>query len=231
MEQIQEGFTGELPKVHLADILQLHSQNNFSGGLSVQQSQSKGVIFFQKGKVIHAEQDDISGIDAIYRMLGWKSGQFVCHPNLKTLHSSINMSMSQLLLECHRRLDEEGYLQGKEPSQKTVHTSTSNNKTVSKINPIPGVNFAVLIDEEGHPLEDDSSSAARLSAQGHFFVDIAKKLGNLFGAQNYHFSVISGSGGHCMNFHSDKRTLVVATPGNCEYQPVESAIRSTLARK
>ncbi len=230
MEQVQEGFTGELPKVLLSDVLQLHNQNRFSGGLSVQQNQSKGVIFFQKGEVIHAEQDDVSGIEAIYRMLGWRSGQFVCHPNLKTMHSSIDMSMSQLLLECHRRLDEEGF-QSDAPASQAPLQDSSSNKTISKITPIPGVNFAVLIDENGHPQDDDSSSAARLSAQGHFFVDIAKKLGQLFGAQNYHFSVVSGSGGHCMNFHSNSRTLVVAAPGNCEYQPIESAIRSTLARK
>lgn len=230
MEQLQEeGFTGELPKVHLADILQLHSQNGFSGGLSVQQNKSKGVIFFQKGKVIHAEQGDITGIDAIYRMLGWRSGQFVCLPNLKTMHSSISMSMSQLLLECHRRLDEEGVHQEEEDTSHSV--GTSQNKTVQRISPIPGVNFAVLIDEHGHPDSDSSSGASRLSAQGHFFADLSKKLGSLLGADGYHFSVVTGSGGHCLNFHSNNRTLVVATPGNCEYQPIESAIRSTLARK
>ena len=227
MEQLQEGFTGELPKVHLADILQLHSQNGFSGGLSVQQNRSKGVVYFQKGKVVHAEQDELSGIDAIYRMLGWKSGQFACLPNLKTMHSSISMSMSQLLLECHRRLDEEGVSQPEEVTK----MPEAGNKTVQKISPIPGVNFAVLIDEHGHPDSDNSSSASRLSAQGHFFTDIGKKLGALLGAEGYHFSVITGSGGHCMNLHSKGRTLVVATPGNCEYQPIESAIRSALVRK
>ncbi len=227
MEQLQEGFTGELPKVHLADILQLHSQNGFSGGLSVQQNTSKGVVFFNKGQVIHAEQNDISGIDAIYRMLGWKGGQFACLPNLKTMHSSINMSMSQLLLECHRRLDEEGVVD----TEEVTKMPEAGNKTVQKISPIPGVNFAVLIDDNGHPDNDSSSSASRLSAQGHFFADVGKKLGALLGADGYHFSVVTGSGGHCLNFQSNNRALVVATPGNCEYQPIESAIRSTLARK
>ncbi len=227
MERLQEeGFTGELPKVHLADILQLHSQNGFSGGLSVQQNRSKGVVFFNKGKVIHAEQNDLTGIDAIYRMLGWRSGNFACLPNLKTMHSSISMSMSQLLLECHRRLDEEGVV-----TEEVTKMPETTNKTVQKISPIPGVNFAVLIDEHGHPDNDTSSSASRLSAQGHFFADVGKKLGALLGAEGYHFSVVTGSGGHCMNFQSNNRTLVVATPGNCEYQPIESAIRSTLVRK
>ncbi len=227
MEQLQEGFSGELPKVHLADILQLHSQNGFSGGLSVQQNKSKGVIYFHKGEVIHAEQNEVTGIDAIYIMLGWTGGHFACLPNLTTMNSSIKMSMSQLLLECHRRLDEEGVVQTEEKTNKPERI----NKVVKKISPIPGVNFAVLIDKHGHPDCDDSSSASRLSAQGHFFADIGKKLGNLLGADGYHFSVVTGSGGHCMNFHSNDRTLVVATPGNCEYQPIESAIRSTLGKK
>lgn len=226
MEQLQTGFSGELPQVHLADVLQLHSQNRFSGGLSVQQQQEKGVIFFREGEVIHAEQDSISGIDAIYRMLSWQGGHFACHPNLKTLQTSIRMSMSQLLLECHRRLDEDGAYRSPETSK-----TLSMNKTIRKVLPIPGVNFAVLIDDQGHPFDDDSDSAARLSAQGHYFGDIATQLGNLFGARHCHYTAVSGQAGHCLVFHSPKRSMVVAVPGNCDYHPVESAIRATLARK
>ncbi len=231
MEQLQEGFTGELPKVHLADVLQLHNQNRFSGALSIQQNQSKGSIFFQKGEVIHAEQDDIIGIDAIYRMLTWKGGRFVCHPNLQTMHSSIKIGMSQLLLECHRRLDEDAMTQNEVESSPTRPEKAIKNKVVNSVMPIPGVNYAVMIDENGHPQGDASSIAAKLSAQGHFLGDMANNFGALFGAQGCHFSVFSGQEGHCMTFHSANRSLIVITPGNCEYQPIESAIRSTLAGK
>lgn len=224
MGQTQQGFSGELPQVHLADVMQLHHQNQFSGGLSILHNKNKGVIFFREGEIVHAEQNQTTGIDAIYQMLSWTGGIFSCHPNLKPMHTSIRMSMTQLLLECHCRLDEEGVYQ---PQPKTDEKQ-SMNKTVRKILPIPGVNFAVLIDSKGQPDSDNSDSAARLGAQGHYFIDVTDKLGRLLGAKNCHFSAITGNAGHCLVFKTKQRSLVVGVPGNCNFQPVESAIRTTL---
>ena len=226
MKQTQHGFSGELPKVDLADVLQLHGLNRFSGGLSVQQDNMKGTIFFRDGEVVHAEQGENSGSDAIYRMLTWKTGSFSCHPNLETMQHSIRMSMSQLLLECHCRLDEEGTTVTPPPREERTL-----NKTVRKVMPIPGVNFAVVIDEQGRPLDDGTDSAARLSAQGHYFVSIAQQLGQLFGASDCHSLAISGKAGHCLVFQAQEKALVVAVPGQNEYAPVENAIRKTLIRK
>ncbi len=227
MQQLKQGFSGELPQVMLADVLQFHGHNGFSGGISFKQDTEKGVIFFRDGNVVHAEQGKLQGIDAIYRMLLWKGGEFSCHPNLETLNSSVRMTLSHLLLECHRRLDENQDQEQSKPQQskKAVH------KSVRKILPIPGVNFAVLIDEQGKPLEDDSDGAARLSAQGEYFDKFAQQLGQLLGLAGCNVTVASGKAGHCLGFRSNNKTMVVGMPADADFRKVESAIRSTLSRK
>ncbi len=227
MKQSQTGFSGELPQVLLADVLQLHGLNGFSGGISVRQEKLKGVIFFRAGEVVHAEQDENTGIDAICNILSWQGGDFSCHPNLQTLHSTIKMSLSNLLLECHRRLDENAQFEKPHQSQK----AETMNKTVKKLLPIPGVNFAVITNNQGQPVDDDSDSAARLGAQGHYFNQVAQQLGELFGAKKITFTAAGGQAGHCLNFRGNQRSVIVGIPAHMDYLAIENAIRSTLAEK
>ncbi len=227
MTQPQTGFSGELPQVELADVLQLHGLNGFSGGISVKQEQQKGVIFFREGQIIHAEHENVTGIDAIYHMLSWQGGEFSCHPNLQTLHATIDMSLSNLLLECHRRLDEN--TQETTPTKKLKEGTM--NKTIKKILPIPGVNFATITDITGHPINDQSDSAARLGAQGHYLNQVAQQLGDLFGAKNCNFIAVGGQAGHCLNFRSHDKSMIVALPAQKDYLAIEHTIRTTLAEK
>ncbi len=227
MNQSRKGFSGELPQAHLADVLQLHGLNGFSGGISVRQDKRKGVIFFREGQIIHAEQDGTTGIDAVYRMFSWQGGDFSCHPNLQTLHTTITMSLSNLLLECHRRLDENGELLESQPQPKVDNM----NKTVKKLLPIPGVNFAVITNQQGQPVDDTSDSAARLGAQGHYFNQVATQLGELFGAKHCSFTAAGGQAGHCLNFRANQMSMIIGVPADSDYLAIENAIRATLAQK
>jgi len=131
------------------------------------------------------------------------------------------------LLECHLRLDEQGSVD----SSSQVNQAKPLNRTVRKLLPIPGVNHAVIIDERGLPQDDDTDSAARMSAQGHYLVEMAQQLGELFDAQECSSLVVSGQAGHCMLFNSGDKALVVGVSANVDRINTENAIRKTLAHK
>jgi hypothetical protein len=139
------------------------------------------------------------------------------------------MSVNHLLLECLSRLDEEQNLGPVKSEQKMPVKKM--NKSVRKILSIPGVNYAVLMNEQNQPDDDNSDSAARLAAQGHFFGDMAKQLGTLLGARGCNFTAASGQAGHCVTFRSNKITMVVGMPAGIDFRSTEDAIRATLSRK
>ena len=223
----QLGFTGELPTVGLSDLLQMQNQNGFSGALSIQQGQNKGAIYFQHGEVVHAEYGRWRGLKAVYIMLGRGQGNFSCQTGLEPPRLTINGSMSHLLLEGHRWLDE---LTDKErevlfndaPAERKM------NRLVKKLLPIQGVEYAVLFDENGHPHEDDSNAGLRLSAQGDLMRNNGVELGKILGLGELRSGMFSGRGGHMLLLISNLKALLVTISGQKKPQGVEAAIRKTL---
>lgn len=223
----QLGFSGELPKVGLTDLLQMQNQNKFSGALSIQQGQQKGIIYFVEGEVKHAEYSRWQGLKAVYIMLGRGEGRFSFQTGLEPPHQSIDMTMTHLLLEGHRWLDEltdkqRQALKNDAPPERKV------NRLLKKLLPVRGVEYAVLFDENGHPHEDNSNAGMRLSAQGDLMRNNGVELGRILGLGELRSGLFSGQGGHMLLLISDLKALLVSIGGSHNPQEVETAVRKTL---
>lgn len=223
----QLGFTGELPTVALADLLQMQNQNSFSGALSIQQGQHKGAIYFKQGEVVHADYGRWRGLKAVYIMLGRGQGQFSCQAGMAPSRKTIDMSMSHLLLEAHRWLDELTDKQ-REVLFNDAPAERKMNRLVKKLLPIQGVEYAVLFDENGQPHEDDSNAALRLSAQGDLMRQNGSELGKLLGLGELRSGLFSGRGGHMLLLISNLKALLVSISSQKKPQGVEAAVRKTL---
>jgi hypothetical protein len=80
--------------------------NRFSGLVSVTSAESTGQMFLVEGEVVHAEANGAAGEAAVRVIVGWEDGAFELYPNTTTLHRTIQKSLSHLLLDAHRQLDE-----------------------------------------------------------------------------------------------------------------------------
>ena len=178
MSQNVSGFKGAVAGLSLTDVIQLKGHNKYTGAISVEYGESKGVIYFVDGEIIHAEQGDETGEHAIYEIIKWPGGTFNMHPDMTSNVCTIHYRTDFLLLEALRRLDEEN---AGGSANKTAGPSVAPRRTMSKIaarlQELNNVTYAVLLEKQGSPVQDSSIEAIALASKGVFLA----KTGNSFG--------------------------------------------------
>ena len=104
-------FSGSLSDMGLVDLLQTIDISRKSGVLHLSSGDRRGAIFFEEGKLRHAELGNKTGESAVYRFLVWNEGHFDLEfREVRTDSPTISGSMQGLLMEGMRRLDEWGRL-------------------------------------------------------------------------------------------------------------------------
>jgi CheY-like chemotaxis protein len=103
---------GDLAQVSLVDVIQLLHQNNRTGRLTVTKGggapgRDRGEIWLRDGNVVQAKaapraQDE----KALFRMIGWREGDFAFVPTEEMRPARIQAPTRTLLLEGMRQLDE-----------------------------------------------------------------------------------------------------------------------------
>ncbi|MFO7942751.1 MAG: DUF4388 domain-containing protein [Anaerolineales bacterium] len=105
-ESAPKAFQGDLRTMSLASIIQMNCEERIVGLLHLQRPGQEGRIYFDQGRIVHAETQGLKGEEAVYQMLRWDRGAFTLKmevtPPLETIHSD----WSGLILEGMRRIDE-----------------------------------------------------------------------------------------------------------------------------
>ncbi len=102
--QVFEGDLAEIPPYALLQILELGSK---SGMLSIEADQDNGRLWLAQGAPVHAETKQHSGFDAAIEIVNFTGGRFTFQPHEGELERTIEASVTELLLEASRLLDEE----------------------------------------------------------------------------------------------------------------------------
>jgi hypothetical protein len=115
---------GSLESINLADIMQLVANSRQSGRFVLTKEAgtegSNGFIILKKGEIIHAEIEKFKGEDAFFTLISWGKGEFVFEEGEFQAETSINRSVTSLLMEAARRIDEWKLLRKKIGSIDTV---------------------------------------------------------------------------------------------------------------
>jgi pSer/pThr/pTyr-binding forkhead associated (FHA) protein len=133
-------LSGNLSAMGLADLLQNLAQNRKSGVLRIRSSHD-GAITVSEGKVIGAEVGPVSGVKALYRMLGWNEGEFELHPlpsafDPAKIRNPIRDSTETLLMEGFRQFDElEKIRKGLPKLSVTLRLKVGSSAPLSKLHP------------------------------------------------------------------------------------------------
>ena len=102
------GVVGDLRNLGVPDIVQTLRLGLKTACVRVTGKDGEGKIWFENGRIRHAEMGSLSGELAFYEMLRWQEGPFVIAHGLSTKLRTIEMDEMQLMMEGLRRLDEEG---------------------------------------------------------------------------------------------------------------------------
>ena len=245
MAEEVSGFHGEIAGLSLADVIQIKGHNRYSGCINVVYQEKQGAIYFVDGEIIHAEQGPFSGEDAIYEILKWPGGNFSLAPESTTNICTIHCSLNFLLLEAHRRLDEEKNSGEPEESFSDVIDNSERRKeprppepgaspartmsaAAARVMQIESVNYAVLLDKQGHPVQDDSIEAENLAAKALFLAQTGNKLGDFLGMGELRSATLQTQEFDLLMYDSKQHYLGIAVEANSKLDTVEANIRAAL---
>lgn len=103
-------MTGTIDEVPLPDLLQLFATSKKTGALTVRREDETGRIYLRQGKVYFAsinDNQDISPLKAMYRILTWNTGSFDFGPaEEKEYVDELDEPLEMLLMEGMRQIDE-----------------------------------------------------------------------------------------------------------------------------
>ena len=110
-------MTGTLGLFSLVDLFQLLSSSSRTGRLVIDHPNGVARVYFDKGRVVHAEFGPQQGDEAVYALFGDERGSFEFSLGLPAPRVTVNTATDNLLLEAIRRLDES---QRDAPKKQTV---------------------------------------------------------------------------------------------------------------
>lgn len=230
-----DGFEGAIAGLGLSDVIQLNTQNRFSGCIAVHYQASSGLLFFREGELIHAEQGARSGEDAFHTIMQWPGGRFNLQPNVATTSHTIRRSTMHLLIDAHRLIDERRA--GREPASASPDHETGS--TMAKrsapdsllaMREIRGVSYAVRLGADGTRVGDDSYEAETLEGQVAYLDMLGKTLGAIFGAGDPESAVVQGRDRSVLLLETDVGAVGVAMERGANTGAIENEIRRLLSR-
>ncbi|TVR94035.1 MAG: DUF4388 domain-containing protein [Trueperaceae bacterium] len=100
------GVTGTLGLFSLVDLFQLLAASSRTGRLAVQHPEGPARVYFERGRVTHAEFESFEGESAVFALFEDERGSFEFTVGLPAPRRTVSTSSENLVLEALRRLDE-----------------------------------------------------------------------------------------------------------------------------
>jgi hypothetical protein len=87
-----EGFRAQIPGLDLATLIQMAASHRGRMVVRVRSEAREGFLYFEEGRLVHANAEALFGEPAVTRMLAWTHGEFaVCQrpwPRQTTIHAT-----------------------------------------------------------------------------------------------------------------------------------------------
>lgn len=103
---VADAMAGNLEQMNLFELLQTLEFNQKSGTLEVFGGDGDGTLVVREGVPKYAKVGDQEGVEAVLSLLTWSEGQFSFSPDLKESSENMQASITGILLEAGRRIDE-----------------------------------------------------------------------------------------------------------------------------
>ena len=102
----RRGVMGRLENLGLPDIVQTLTIGMKTACVSLTCDKKTGRIWFENGTPKHAEHAKLTGEEAFYEMIRWKTGEFIIEHRTRTRWNTIEHDSMFLLMEGLRLIDE-----------------------------------------------------------------------------------------------------------------------------
>lgn len=99
-------LTGTFEDVSFAELLQMLNVGNKTGRLTIRRPGEEAVLYITRGDVARAVSRRDNGPELVYKILGWKSGEFSFERMEQPVVPNIRETTEALILEGMKRFDE-----------------------------------------------------------------------------------------------------------------------------
>jgi two-component system chemotaxis response regulator CheB len=163
------GFAGTLTNIQLPDLIQMCCFSAVNTAIRVRKNSHVGMIHIEEGEIVHAEVEDMKGVEAFYEIFSWRSGSFETLGDTTFPETTIDKNWQYLLMEGHRRMDEAAALAAEEKADDPSESAASapdedrgvsvsgRDRELSVLN--PGDELHLGDDDEEVPESDDLPDA------------------------------------------------------------------------
>jgi Domain of unknown function (DUF4388) len=225
------GFEGAIGGMPLSDVIQLKAYNRFTGVITVEYNQQTGAVYFRNGEIVHAEQGSRIGEDAFYQLIRWPGGRFAMENNAAAPNRTIENSVSYLLLEAHRLMDEDNSPDGAPTDNQVRPAAAKSVSVVERLCQLPGVSSVALFDAHGTVLDKKGSDVEKLSNRGFVLAGAAQTLGDIFGVGTIGSVAFQDADQQILLFESKRQFLAVSAEQGSTLSQVEADIRAAMTGK
>jgi len=158
------GLQGSLDSINLADIMQLVSNSRQSGRFVLSKGvDQKGYIYITSGEINHAEIGNYIGEDAVFTLIAWSNGEFVFEEGMFDVKQSITRSVTSLLMEAARRIDEWNVLRRKIGSIDAVPTFNDVDKKERRKISLTTLEWVIIAKIDGQKTIEEISNDAGIN--------------------------------------------------------------------
>jgi pSer/pThr/pTyr-binding forkhead associated (FHA) protein len=105
---VGDAMAGNLDQMKIGELLQTLEFNEKSGTLEVFGADGDGTLVIKEGKPTYAMASGKLGNDGVLEIMSWSEGQFSFSPDLASDEVNVQGTITGLLMEAMRRVDEGG---------------------------------------------------------------------------------------------------------------------------
>lgn len=99
-------LSGSLRDIGIIDLIQFPHQGRKTGLLTVRSGEGAALLYYQQGNLIHAENESLSGVEALVPLVDWKEASFVFDGEVACEQASITSDLHHTLLQVLKLRDE-----------------------------------------------------------------------------------------------------------------------------
>ena len=109
---IGSGMGGDISEVHVVELFQMINASQKTGTVELRLPSGDAEVMFNEGEVVSARYGELSGKDALFKLLGLTKGQFTYSPGIppESRDNEVIGGFMGLVMEGMQRLDEGGDL-------------------------------------------------------------------------------------------------------------------------
>jgi hypothetical protein len=209
-------LVGNLRDLKLPNLIQLNCMEKNTAKLTIEYAGKYGFVYFQDGKVVHAELDPDIGEDALFKMLALNEGKFKVESGVRPPIVSISTPWNSLLLKGLHRLD-------------TLQSSDENKQfhLLSMLMNIKGVKNVAILNPEGEVL----ASNAKIDSASVITVFAAlqvEKMGTLMGRSNPRFISLNTASSRILLAHFKQNLIYLDIETKYQIDTVLTLINQVL---